>query len=155
MTLPLVITAFSRGCFKKPPTPPCQAIARHHKGKKRRTPRLTPRVDKKGWARGDISYRVFPRCASAEGPLACARGDILHPVMLSEAKHLIFDEKRGGSSLRSERHGGGDPLPDGSERKKTPREQSFAPTEILLRPLGQSSRDKRWMETLRLALGMT
>jgi transposase len=53
-----------------------------------------------------------PRRASAEGPLACARGDILHPFMLSEAKHLIFDEKRGGSSLRSERHGEGDPLPD-------------------------------------------
>jgi len=70
--------------------------------------------------------------------------------MLSEAKHLIFDEKRGGSSLRSEGHGGGDPLPDmegethcltALSEKKTPRKQSLAPTEILFRPLGQSSRD--------------
>jgi hypothetical protein len=37
-----------------------------------------------------------------------ARGDILHPVMLSEAKHLIFGEKKGDpSAYASGRQGKG------------------------------------------------
>jgi hypothetical protein len=39
-----------------------------------RDPSLALGATKKG-ARGDISHPVIPRYASAEGPLACARGD--------------------------------------------------------------------------------
>jgi hypothetical protein len=76
------------GCFKKVPysvlTSDSEAsLTSFGTGSHRETPRLTPRGDKKKEARGDISHLVFPRHASAEGPLASlgatkkrARGDI-------------------------------------------------------------------------------